>query len=172
MSDEKIICVICNKEINLKEGFINHPEKPMHIECYAETPEGKASKERRDELEKNPFVKVSSEESKKNIPKRYCWFHRNDLGEKIPAICYWYTVDGGSYHACEGCAGRYGKDRKIHWYGERTGSTSDTIEPFDEDCDHNEYKKNMVSEFDDHGSYDIIACRKCGGQRKRRFGRG
>lgn len=140
----------------------------MHWACYEKTPEGKMRKKKIEDIKANPYVTVKKKEKK--IPKRYCWFHRNDLGEKVDAICYWYTVDGFCYHACEDCAERYGKARKIHWYGERIGNTGNIIEPFDEDCEHDEYKKNMVTDFDDYGYYDTIACRKCGGQRKRRFG--
>ncbi len=171
--DDELICVECNKPINVKEGgFYDHPKKPMHLECYEETPEGIAFKKHKEELKANPFKEVSDQEPKKKIPQRYCWFHRNDLGEKIPAVCYWYTTDGGSYHACEECGERYGRKGLIHWYGERTGFTLDIIEPFDEDCDHVEYRKSLVLQSDNEGLYDIMACKNCDGQRKRRLGGG
>lgn len=171
--EDKPICVQCNEPINVQEGgYYAHPDKPMHWDCYIETPEGKKAEERRIELKNNPYREVPRKNEEKKIEKRYCWFHRNDLGEKVEAVCYWYTIDGSCHHACEECAERYRKARKIHWYGERTGGTGSRtiIEPFDDDCDHDEYKKNMVTEEDESGIYDIIACRKCGGQRKRRFG--
>ena len=167
---EEITCAICKKPINIGDGgFFNKPNKPMHIDCYEKTPEGKAHRQLKNEIKANPYVYVT-EQKEKPMPKRYCWFHCNDHNEKISAVCYWYQLCGNQIHACEECAGRYGKERKIHWYGEKTGISMNIIEPFDENCDHEEYKKNMVTDFDDVGSYDIIACKKCGGQRKRRFG--
>ena len=170
MCNDEIICVICNEPINVNEGgFFNHPTKPKHLKCFEESPDGIEHKKKQDEIQSNPYVYINKPKEDPK-PKRYCWFHRNDCNEKIPAVCYWYQLDGNQIHACEGCAGRYGKERKIHWYGEREGINHNIIEPFDDDCDHVEYKKNMVTDFDNFGSFDIIACKKCGGQRKRRFG--
>jgi len=167
----KVMCVKCEEEIDIAEGYYAHPINPMHWKCYLETKEGRFKEKLKKELAKNPYRDVEDSKPKKNIPKRYCWFHRNDFGEKIDAVAYWHTVDGYRYYACEECAERYGKARKVYWYGKRTGINKRLlIVPFDEDCDHDEYKKNMVTEEDEFGTYDIIACRKCGGQRKRRFG--
>ena len=165
-----IECVKCGKEITLDEGYYAHPERPMHWECYEQTPEGLKEKQYREEIEKNPYY-IPTKKQEKPKPKRYCWFHRNDHGEKVDAVCYWYTVDRFCYHACEECANRYGSARKVHWYGVRTHDDAVIIEPFNDDCEHDEYKVNMFTEGDKHGSYDIIGCRKCGGRRKRRFGR-
>ena len=168
---EMPVCAKCGNKIDLDEGYYANPDKPMHWKCYEDTPDGIKMKQRREELAKNPYVTVKARQEPSR-EKRYCWFHRNDLGEKVEAVCYWYTIDRFCYHACESCADRYGKARKLHWYGDRTGESTNIIEPFDDDCEHNEYKVNMFTEFDEHDSYDIIGCRKCGGKRKRRFGAG
>ena len=134
--------------------------------CYENDPETKAYLKRMQDIQENPYTVVTRIETKK--PKRYCWFHRNDLGEKVEAVCYWYTTDGFCYHACSDCGQRYGAERKVHWYGGKEPTVSDTIEPYDDNCDHNMYKCNMFTEGDKIGSYDIWGCRKCGGKHKRR----
>lgn len=162
--EEEVKCGECGTPIGVGIPGFKDPKKPMCMDCYYKSQEYEDYLKRQKEMSK-PYTVYKKPKPK---IKRYCWFHRNDIGEKVDAVCYWYTIDGFQYHACQECADRYGKTRKVHYYPGYTPEEKDSeYPPFDPDCDHEMHKKNMVTLEDARGMYDIVYCIKCKGECRR-----
>ena len=98
---------------------------------------------------------------------RWCFWHRRE-DNLVPAIAY-YTMkadNGYKCHCCADCLRRFVSNQKITYL---EGCTKDDGLPnLDPKCNHQWRKKNLVTEGDADGSYDLIECIHCKGQYKRR----